>query len=107
MSVWFLLRRCILGICLLSGMLPALKAQVLSPAAQLLTRNLDLPAAQFIPNEQAFLMAVNTKILSPAKAEHMGIQIQSMHGDVWSFRLTAETISQRSLEATSSRAPVK
>ncbi|MFY7850088.1 MAG: S8 family serine peptidase, partial [Bacteroidia bacterium] len=96
MRGWFLLRRCITGLCLFTGLLQALHAQVLSPAAQLLTRNLDLPAAQFIPNEQAFLMAVNTRILSPAKAEQLGIQVQSIHGDVWSCRGTAEAIRQLS-----------
>jgi subtilisin family serine protease len=96
MRGWILLRRYFPGLCLFTGLLPALSAQVLSPAAQLLTSSRDLPTAQLIPTEQAFLMAVDNRTLSPAKAEQLGIRIQSKHGDVWSCRGTAEAIRQLS-----------
>ena len=94
MRGWILLRRYFYRLCLFTGLLPALQAQVLSPAAQLLTRSSDLPGAQFIPTEQAFLMAIDNKLISPAKVEQLGIRIQSIHGDVWSCRGSADAGGQ-------------
>lgn len=96
MRGWNLFRCSLPLFFLLPALWTELRAQVLSPAAQLLTRSQDLPAALVLPSEQAFLMAVDTKQFFPATAEKLGIRIQSMHGDVWSCRGSADAIRQLS-----------
>lgn len=88
----FLLRRGALVLLWVSGLHADLGAQVLSPAAQWLTRSPEIPAAQFLPAELPFLMAVDPAKLSQSDALQQGILIQSVHGDVWSCRGNAESI---------------
>jgi len=96
MRGWNLFRCSLMLFFLLPILWHELRAQVLSPAAQLLTRSQHLHAALTLPSEQAFLMAVDTKQFSPATAEKLGISIQSMHGDIWSCRGSADAIRQLS-----------